>query len=89
MVLTDAVPNRPTFKQLGDTPGLSYESFGLGGAKIEGRAVTANGAISPISYKYYETDIRQARHGGTWADAEQTFSMFAYALGRGQVLASR
>jgi hypothetical protein len=89
LVLADAVPSRPTFKQLGDTPGLSYESFGLGGAKIEGRAVASNGSIRPISYKYYETDIRQSRHGGTWADAEQTFSMFAYDLGRGQALAVR
>jgi hypothetical protein len=89
LVLADATPNRPTFKQLGDRPGLSYESFGVGGAKIEGRAIAANGAVTPIGYKYYESDIRWARHGGTWADAEGTFQRFAYDLGRGQALASR
>jgi hypothetical protein len=89
LVLADAQPNRPTFKQLGDKPGLSYESFGIGGARIEGRAIAANGAVTPISYKYYESDIRWARHGGTWADADATFDRFAYDLGRGRVVASR
>jgi hypothetical protein len=89
LVLADATPNRPTFKQLGDTPGLSYESFGIGGAKIEGRAIAADGAITPIHFKYYEPDIRYARRGGTWADADSAFQMLAHQLGRGQVVASR
>jgi hypothetical protein len=89
LILSDAQPNRPTFKQMGDKPGLSYESFGIGGAKIDGRAVAADGSVTPISYKYYESDIRFARHGGTWADAEGTFQRFAYDLGRGRTVASR
>jgi hypothetical protein len=89
LVLSDAQPNRPTFKQMGDKPGLSYESFGIGGAKIDGRAVAADGSVTPIAYKYYESDIRYARHGGTWADAEGTFQRFAYDLGRGRTVASR
>ena len=87
--LTDAQPNRPTFKQLGDRPGLSYESFGLGGARIEGSAIAPDGHVTPLSYKYYESDIRWARRGGTWADAEWTFDRFAYQLGRGDAVASR
>ena len=39
LVLADAKPNRPTYKQLSDHPGLSIESFGVGGARIEGRMV--------------------------------------------------
>ena len=89
LVLTDAQPNRPTFKQLGDQPGLAYQSFGTGGAEIEGRAIAANGTVTPLAYRYYETDIRWARVGGTWADAEGTFDRFAHDLGRGQALASR
>jgi hypothetical protein len=89
LVLADVQPNRPTFKELGDRPGLSYESFGIGGAKIEGRAIAADGAVTPISYRYYESDIRYSRHGGTWADAEGTFDRFAYSLARGERLASR
>ncbi|MFI4964803.1 MAG: hypothetical protein ACHP9T_05485 [Caulobacterales bacterium] len=89
LVLADAQPNRPTFKQMGDRPGLSYQSFGVGGAKIEGRAIGPGGAVTPIHYKYYETDIRQSRHGGTWSDAEDAFQRFAYDLGRGDAIASR
>jgi hypothetical protein len=87
--LTDVQPNRPTFKQLSDTPGLSYESFGIGGARIEGSAIAPDGHVTPISYKYYETDIRDARRGGTWVDAEWTIDRFAHRLGRGEAVASR
>jgi hypothetical protein len=87
--LADVQPNRPTFQQLRDTPGLSYQSFGVGGARIEGHAIAANGAMTPLSYSYYEPDIRYARLGGTWADAHWTIDRFADELGRGKALASR
>jgi hypothetical protein len=89
LVLADAKPNHPTFKQMSDRPGLAYQSFGVGGAEIEGRAIAADGTVTPIAYKYYESDIRWAHIGGTWADADGTFQRFAYDLGRGQALASR
>lgn len=87
--LADAQPNRPTFKQLSDRPGLSYESVSIGGARIEGHAIAADGTMTPLSYKYYEPDIRYSGRGGTWADAQWTIDRFAYDLGRGQVLAHR
>jgi hypothetical protein len=89
LVLADAKPNHPTFKQLGDQPGLSYESFGVGGAKIEGVMIAANGAVTPINYKYYESDIRWALRGCTWADAQNTFQRFASDLRRGERVATR
>lgn len=89
LTLVDARPNRPTFKQLGDKPGLSMESFGLGGAKIEGRAITIDGDVTPVRYDWYETDIRQSRLTTTWSDAEYAISRFAYQLGRGNVYARR
>jgi hypothetical protein len=89
LVLVDALPNRPTFKQLGDTPGLSYQSFGIGGAKIGGQITAADGTVTPVGYKYYESDIRYARSNWTWSDAEWTFDRFASRLGRGQALAAR
>lgn len=89
LTLTDAVPNRPTFKQLSDKPGLSYESYGIGGAKIEGRAIAPGGAVTPIKYSYYETDIRQAWAHSTWSDAQWTMDRFAYRLASGKTLASR
>jgi hypothetical protein len=89
LVLTDARPNRPTFKQMTDRPGLSYQSFGTGGASIEGQATAPNGHVTPLSYAYFESDIRYAKLGGTWADAESTFDRFAYRLARGDLVASR
>ena len=84
LVLVDVQPNRPTFKQMADKPGLSFESFGVGGARIEGRAVTADGVATPLGYSYYEPDIAQAAMRATWSDAEWTIDRFAYRLGRGE-----
>ena len=89
LVLVDAKPNRPTFKQLGDTPGLSMESFGIGGARIEGQVVSADGQTTPLSYRWYENDIRDAWGASTWHDAEWAFQRFAKRLSRGQQLAHR
>jgi hypothetical protein len=89
LTLLDVVPNRPTFKQLSDKPGLSYESFGIGGAKIEGQAVAPGGSVTPLKYSYYETDIRQSWGHSTWYDAESTIDRFARRLGAGKALASR
>lgn len=84
LVLVDAKPNRPTFKQLSDRPGLSLRSISIGGAKIEGRAVAPDGTVTPLYYSYEEPDIRWVRGFATWTDAEQTFDRFAYELGRGK-----
>jgi hypothetical protein len=89
LTLKDVKPNRPTFKQLGDTPGLSLDSFGIGGAAIEGRIVAADGSVTPVSYGWYETDIGQAWGNWVWTDAEWTFDRFARKLARGEELARR
>jgi hypothetical protein len=89
LTLVDAVPNRPTFKQLSDTPGLSFGSFGIGGARIEGQAIAPGGAVTPLKYSYYETDIRQTWANSTWSDAQWTISRFAYRLASGKAVASR
>ena len=89
LVLVDAKPNRPTFKQLGDTPGLSMQSLGIGGARIEGRVVSADGSVRPIAYRWYENDIREAIGSTTWSDANWTFDRFAHRLAKGDQLAAR
>lgn len=89
LVLTEATPNHPTFKQLGDTPGLSSLSFGLGGARIEGRIVTADGRETPVIYHYEESNIRDSRAAGTWSDAERSINLFAYQLAHGRTFARR
>jgi hypothetical protein len=89
LVLADAKPNRPTFAQLGHTPGLSMESFGTGGARIEGELVSADGTSQPVGYSWYETDIRQSRYQTTWGDADLTFDRFADRVAHGKIHAER
>lgn len=89
LILVDVEPNRPTFKQLSDKPGLSMRSISIGGARIEGRAVAADGAVTPLSYNYYSPDLHWVRGETTWSDAEQTFQQFAAQLSRGKAVASR
>jgi len=89
LVLIDVKPNRPTFEQMSRRPGLSFESFGIGGAAIAGQAVAANGAVTPIHFRDYESDIRRARNLSTWADAEWAIDRFAHDLSHGQALAGR
>ena len=89
LVLADATPNRPTFKQLGDKPGLSERSFGIGGARIEGRVVEADGRVTPVRYSYQATGLDDASRAGIWGDADWTIERFAFELGHGKVLASR
>lgn len=90
LTLVDVRPNRPTFKQLGDRPGLSPLSFGTGGMAIEGRAVSIDGEVTPVRYSWYESDIRNVHAAGAWSDAQHGFDRFAHRLGRGaQVYAAR
>ncbi|MGE3304226.1 MAG: hypothetical protein AB7M12_14065 [Hyphomonadaceae bacterium] len=72
-------PNKPTFKQLADRPGLDYaRSYSLGGAEISGRFVDANGAIiRTFSRRWYETDLRNARGLFAWSDAERAIRFYA------------
>ncbi len=89
LTLIDVKPNRPTFTQLGNTVGLSFQSFGIGGASIEGRVVRADGSERPVAYRWYESDIRWSEGMTTWHDAEWTFDRFARRLARGDELARR
>lgn len=89
LVIADATPNHPTFKQLGDTPGLSMQSFGLGGARIEGVLVHPDGTTEPVRYEWRETQLRDAYAQSTWGDADWVFEQFADRVAHGQRLAER
>jgi hypothetical protein len=89
LVLTDAIPNHPTFKQLGDKPGLSSLSYGLGGAEIDGRIVAADGHETPVHHRYYESDIRYSYAQAIWGDAENSIGQFAHRLAAGKAFAQR
>lgn len=84
LVLEDATPNRPTFQQLTDRPGLSMDSIGVGGAEISGRLVTADGAEIPVSYRWFETNLAFASAAHTWSDTERAFRRFAGRLAEGR-----
>ena len=78
ITIEDARPSRPTFQQLSVEPGLSFKSFGLGGAELEAELIAAGGrSLGTMSYEWYENDIRDARFGGTWDDAHRAFGRFA------------
>jgi hypothetical protein len=84
LVIEDARPNRPTPQQMSATPGLSLDSFSIGGARISGEYVDAAGKATPIAYSWYESDIRWARYGSTWHDAETAFDRLADRLAKDQ-----
>lgn len=85
LVLEAATPNRPTFDELGATPGLSMRSIGLGGAAISGTVTRADGTAQPLSYRWFETDLRNVIGYNTWTDAERAFDGLARRLSKGQV----
>ena len=85
LVLEMATPNRPTFEQLGRRPGLSMWSIGVGGASVTGTVTRADGSVQPVSYRWYEQDIRNARGSTTWSDANRAFDMLSYRIARGNI----
>lgn len=77
LVIKDARNNRPTFKQMSKEPGLSFRSFGTGGATLEAEIIAAGGtSLGTMSYAWYETNIEDAAYGGTWSDAYRAFDRF-------------
>ena len=74
---------------LAATADIAIESFGTGGATIEGQAISVDGHVTPVRYRWYESDIRQAKLTTTWSDAGRAIDRFAFQLGRGDVYARR
>lgn len=80
VVINDVVPNRPTFKQLGDRPGLSFQSFGIGGADVTGKAFdSAGNVLGEVTYDWYG-DIFMADTTWTWNDADRALARFSRLL---------
>jgi hypothetical protein len=79
VTIEDAKPNRPTFQQVSDKPGLDpMRSVSIGGAHLVGIAYDASGKeIGTLDYDWYETDITNVVAYGTWSDARWTFDRFA------------
>ncbi len=77
IMITDAAPNRPTFKQLSGQSSLSMRSFGVGGARFEGSFVANGQDAGKVSYSWFESDIKYAQYGSIWRDANYAIDRFA------------
>lgn len=87
LVLTDLKPNRPTFQQAVDRPGLSIiDSRSIGGATIEGEVITAEGERLPVRYSRYSNSLVDVVGYSTWEDADRAFDRLASNLSRGQLV---
>lgn len=89
LVIADAKPNHPTFEQLGDTVGLSSQSFGIGGATVEGTVTYPDGRVVPVKYSRYDHDITEAIGSTTWTGAQRAFDLFAHKVARDGTATSR
>ena len=85
MVIADIEPNRPTSAELGASPQLRLNSFGVGGAAITGEVVTADGRRLPVRYRYFQDEFRNEANFSTWGDADQAFDDLAASIGNGRV----
>ncbi len=79
VVIVDATPNHPTWKQASDTPGLDmFRSVSLGGAVIEGTSFDANGnELAKERYSRKDHDLQFARTGSTWSGATRAMTSFS------------
>ena len=84
LVIEDARPNRPTLRQMSGQSGLSYSSFGVGGAKISGEYRAKSGERTPVDYSWYETDITRTPYNSTWSDADAAFDRLANKLAKNE-----
>lgn len=85
LVLTDLRPNRPTFQQMVDRPGLDgFRSLSIGGAAIEGQITTADGRTVPVRYGWFSTSLAEVWGSSTWQDADRAYRRLATNLADGR-----
>jgi len=79
VTIEDAKPNRPTFEQVSNKPGLDpMRSISVGGARVTGIAYDASGAeIGRLDYDWYETSLENVVAATTWTDARTAFDRFS------------
>lgn len=78
VTILKAKPNRPTFQQLSDTPGLSLQSFSVGGMDLQATAYDVNEQVlGELEYGWFESDIRWSQGKTTWSDARKASDRFA------------
>lgn len=78
VTLEDVKNNRPTFEQMSVRPGLSFESYGIGGAELSAQLIQSGGrSLGDMSYRWYENSIRDAAYATTWTDAHRAIDRFS------------
>lgn len=77
--IVEARPNRPTFQQLADRPGLDFgRSLSTGGAELIAVIRGADGAqLGEVRYRYFTPTLRDVYTPTTWGDAHQAIHRFA------------
>ena len=82
VTILDADPNHPTMQQMANLPGLSLESFSVGGASVEAELVSASGEkLETYSYAWRSFSINDVVGYSTWTDARRAFRRFASDVG--------
>ena len=85
LVLTELKPNRPTFQQTVDRPGLdSIRSLSIGGAAIEGQITLADGTVQPVRYTWFSNNLADVNGFSVWRDAERAYRRFGSNLAEGR-----
>ena len=76
-------PNRPTHNQLSEDIGLSFSSFGIGGADVSAEIIAEGGTVvGTADYDYYSNfnDSINLSGSSTWFDTSRAFSKFSRSL---------
>ena len=76
-------PNRPTHNQLSEDIGLSFSSFGIGGADVSAEIIAEGGTVvGTADYDYYSNfnDRINLSGSSTWFDTSRAFSKFSRIL---------
>jgi hypothetical protein len=92
ITIIDADPNRPTFEQLGDRPGLDWgRSISIGGAELHGALRGADGAlISEVDHRRYSQSLIELTGAeSTWSDARRAIRQFAEKIADAYVASAR
>ena len=85
LVITDLKPNKPTWEQMSDRPGLDYfGSVSIGGAAFEGQVTLADGSVQPIKYDWFTNNLAEVYGYSTWQDAGRAYQRLASKLADGR-----
>ena len=80
VTLVDARPNKPTFQQLGDRPGLDYaRSISTGGAELSAVIRAPDGSVADeVTYRRFSSSLLDAQPiVSPWQDANRSINRFA------------